>query len=152
MKPEQHTGDDLFPAAVSHSLRVGKLTSKEAASEQQSRRTEISFVLVGHNGEIIERIPLGKIQAEAHRMAAVATANATESAARQKELEGRIQLLRKSPARTRASVWARSVGYEVPNGPDWGLYLIAIIILSLFFVIPGLIAAIIYWIRKTAYD
>jgi hypothetical protein len=152
METEPHAGDDLFRAAVSHSLRVGKLTSKEEASQQQSRQTAVSFVLVGHNGQIIERIPLGKVQAEARRMAAVAAASEAASAARQKELEGRIQLLRQSPARTRASAWAQSVGYEIPKGPDWGLYLTAIIILGLFFVIPGLIAAIIYWVRKTAYD
>jgi hypothetical protein len=69
---EQNKEEDLLAAAVSCSLRTGKLASKYAASHKQSRQTTMSYVLVGHDGQMIERLPLDKVRAEAERMTATA--------------------------------------------------------------------------------
>jgi hypothetical protein len=59
---------DLFGAAVSYSLRRGKLKAKTEADPGKSRSTDVTFVLAATDGRVIDRIPLDKLYQDAKKM------------------------------------------------------------------------------------
>ncbi len=59
--------DNLFKAAVSYSLRKGRLKAEGDVDSEQSRSTSQSFVLAAADGRVIDRIPLALIRHEAQK-------------------------------------------------------------------------------------
>ena len=60
--------DELFRAAVSCSLRRGKLKTSAGVDPEQSRATEQTFVLVAIDGRVIDRLPLQMVEREAVKL------------------------------------------------------------------------------------
>ena len=64
--------DDLFDAAVACALRRRKLKAKADADPEQSRATEQTFVLIGHDGQVLDRLPLPMVEREREQLAKMA--------------------------------------------------------------------------------
>jgi len=62
------TDADLFNAAVSYSLRKGKLKAESDADPEKSRSTGMTFVLATAENRVIDRIPLDKLYQDAEKM------------------------------------------------------------------------------------
>ncbi|MCP9917332.1 hypothetical protein [Cyanobium sp. ATX 6F1] len=60
--------DNLFKAAVSYSLRKGKMKAEGDVDSERSRPTGQSFVLAAADGRVIDRIPLALVRKEAARL------------------------------------------------------------------------------------
>ena len=56
--------DYLFDAAVACALRRRKLKAKADADPEQSRATEETFVLIGHDSQVLDRLPLPMVERE----------------------------------------------------------------------------------------
>jgi hypothetical protein len=59
---------ELFDAAVSYSLRRGKLNVKPEADPRKSRSSGVSFVLAAADDPVIDRIQLDKLYRDAEKM------------------------------------------------------------------------------------
>lgn len=57
--------DELFRAAVSYSLRNGKLKAERDANPEQSRSTDKTYVLAAADGRVIDRLLLDLVRGEA---------------------------------------------------------------------------------------
>ena len=62
------TDAELFDAAVSYSLRKGKLKAESDADPEKSRSTGMTFVLATAENQVIDRIPLDKLYQDAKKM------------------------------------------------------------------------------------
>ncbi len=60
--------DDLFDAAVACALRRRKLKAKTDADPEQSRVTEQTFVLIGQDGQVLDRLPLPMVEREREQL------------------------------------------------------------------------------------
>tara|TARA_B100000212_G_C27287099_1_gene495620 strand:- start:407 stop:922 length:516 start_codon:yes stop_codon:yes gene_type:complete len=114
-------GNEAFKAALSYAMDSGAINSDTQVDESLSGYKSIYYELRDEKGKIICRIPLEIVEI-------------TEAETREK-----------------AVLWAKSMGYPIPNKMGGCLSVILIIIGLFVYVFPGILILLLVWYQAKQY-
>ena len=115
-------GNEAFKAALSYAMDSGAINSDTQVDESLSGYKSIYYELRDEKGKIICRIPLEIVEI-------------TEAETREK-----------------AVLWAKSMGYPIPNEMGGCLSFILIIIGLFAYVLPGILILLWVWYQANQYE
>ena len=127
-------GNDAFKAALSYAIDRGEINSDTPVDESLSGYKGIYYELCDEKGKIICKIPQGIV-------------------AKKLEDKGfKSNPMTEAETREKAVLWAKSLGYPIPNKMGGCLAFILIIIGLFAFVVPGILILLWVWYQGNQYE
>ena len=126
--------EEAFKAALSYAIDRGEINSDSPADEALSGYKGINYELYDDKGKIICKIPQGIV-------------------AKKLEDKGfKSNPMSEAETREKAVLWAKSMGYPIPNKMGGCLAFILIIIGLFAFVVPGILILLWVWYQGNQYE
>ncbi len=127
-------GNEAFKAALSYAIDRGEINSDTPVDESLSGYKGIYYELCDEKGKTICKIPQGIV-------------------AKKLEDKGfKSNPMTEAETREKAVLWAKSMGYPIPNKMGGCLAFILIIIGLFAFVVPGILILLWVWYQGNQYE